>query len=110
MASSSCGPLIPDRSVVSTDPPGAWLAVAVICSIGLYIAESGVNPAVGDPLDALWWGVVTLTTVGYGDVFPVTPEGRLAAAGLMILGITLFAAIHGDDHEPAHRAGPGGFG
>lgn len=45
--------------------------------------------------DALWWGVVTLTTVGYGDVFPVTPEGRLAAGGLMILGITLFAAITG---------------
>lgn len=44
-------------------------------------------------MDALWWGVVTLTTVGYGDVFPVTPEGRLAAGALMILGITLFAAI-----------------
>lgn len=41
------------------------------------------------------WGVVTLTTVGYGDVFPVMSEGRLAGAALMILGITLFAAITG---------------
>ncbi len=73
----------------------AWLAVAVICSAALYVAEEGVNPNIDDPIDALWWGIVTLTTVGYGDIFPVTPEGRLAAAGLMILGITLFAAITG---------------
>jgi voltage-gated potassium channel len=46
-------------------------------------------------MDALWWGIVTLTTVGYGDVYPVTPEGRLAGAALMILGITLFATITG---------------
>ena len=43
------------------------------------------------PFDALWWGVVTLTTVGYGDVTPQTPEGRLAAMALMLLGIGLLA-------------------
>jgi voltage-gated potassium channel len=73
----------------------AWLGVAVISAAALYVAESGVNPAIDDPVDALWWGIVTLTTVGYGDVFPITPEGRLAGAALMILGITLFAAITG---------------
>jgi voltage-gated potassium channel len=73
----------------------AWLGVAVICASALYVAEVGVNPNIDDPTDALWWGVVTLTTVGYGDVFPVTPEGRLAGGALMILGITLFAAITG---------------
>ncbi len=72
-----------------------WLGVAVICSTALYFAEQGVNENVSSPLDALWWGVVTLTTVGYGDVYPVTAEGRLAGAALMILGITLFAAITG---------------
>jgi voltage-gated potassium channel len=71
----------------------AWLGVMVICSAGLYIAENGVNKAVASPLDALWWGVVTLTTVGYGDVYPVTPEGRVAASVLMLLGIGLFGAI-----------------
>ena len=71
----------------------AWLGVMVICSAGLYIAENGVNKAVNTPVDALWWGVTTLTTVGYGDVTPVTPEGRLAAAVLMLLGIGLFGAI-----------------
>jgi voltage-gated potassium channel len=71
----------------------AWAAVMVICSLALYAAENGVNAAVGSPLDALWWGIVTLTTVGYGDITPVTGEGRLAASALMLLGIGLFSAI-----------------
>lgn len=73
----------------------AWLGVAVISSTAVYFAEVGVNGDITDPLDALSWGIVTLTTVGYGDVYPVTPEGRLAGAVLMVLGITLFAAITG---------------
>lgn len=44
-------------------------------------------------LDGLWWSLVTVTTVGYGDMFPVTPGGRLAASILMILGIGLVAYI-----------------
>jgi hypothetical protein len=70
-----------------------WLGVAFICATALYLAEEGVNPNMSEPVDALWWGVVTLTTVGYGDIYPVTLEGRIAAGALMILGITLFAAI-----------------
>jgi voltage-gated potassium channel len=72
-----------------------WLGVAVICSSLLYLAEVGANPLINEPFDAAWWGVVTLTTVGYGDIFPVTQEGRIAAGALMFLGITLFAAITG---------------
>lgn len=73
----------------------AWASVAFICSAVLFVYESEVNPAVKDTWDAAYWGVVTLTTVGYGDVTPMTPEGRAAAAVLMLLGITLFAAITG---------------
>ena len=70
-----------------------WLAILLLTSLGLYAAENGINEAVASPLDALWWGVVTMTTVGYGDVYPVTGEGRLAASILMILGIGLFGVL-----------------
>lgn len=71
----------------------SWGGVMVVCSLGLYAAENGVNKAVDSPLDGLWWGLVTMTTVGYGDVTPVTPEGRLVASILMILGIGLYSAL-----------------
>lgn len=71
----------------------AWLTVMVICSAVLYTAEVGINKAISSPLDALWWGIVTITTVGYGDVAPITPEGKVAASVLMLLGIGLFSAI-----------------
>jgi voltage-gated potassium channel len=71
----------------------AWLSVMVICSAAVYAAEHGVNKLIDSPFDALWWGVSTLTTVGYGDTYPITPDGRIAAMVLMLLGIGLFAAI-----------------
>jgi voltage-gated potassium channel len=43
--------------------------------------------------DALWWSVVTVTTVGYGDHYPVTVEGRLVAVGLMLIGIALVGVL-----------------
>ncbi|MFL5724365.1 MAG: potassium channel family protein [Chloroflexota bacterium] len=71
----------------------AWSAVMLLCSVGLYAAENGTNKAIDSPLDALWWGITTMTTVGYGDVIPVTSEGRIAAGILMLLGIGLYSAI-----------------
>jgi voltage-gated potassium channel len=43
--------------------------------------------------DAIWWGIATITTVGYGDRFPVTTEGRAISIFIMILGISLFSLI-----------------
>jgi voltage-gated potassium channel len=43
--------------------------------------------------DALWWAGVTVTTVGYGDVYPVTTEGRFVAFGLMLVGISVLGVI-----------------
>jgi voltage-gated potassium channel len=63
------------------------VAVVGVGAIAIYVLEGGRNTAVGSIADALWWAVVTATTVGYGDVSPVTPEGRLVAVVLMITGI-----------------------
>lgn len=43
--------------------------------------------------DALWWALTTVTTVGYGDTYPVTGEGRVIAAVLMLVGIALFGSM-----------------
>jgi voltage-gated potassium channel len=45
--------------------------------------------------EALWWGVATITTVGYGDLYPTTLEGRLVAVALMIGGIGLIGFVTG---------------
>ena len=71
----------------------AWLGVMVICSAVVFAVEHGVNKLIDSPFDALWWGIATLTSVGYGDTYPITPEGRLAAMVLMLLGIGLYSAI-----------------
>ena len=61
--------------------------MVVLGAVGVFELERGENKAIGTFGDALWWAVVTITTVGYGDVSPVTPEGRFIADLLMITGI-----------------------
>lgn len=56
-------------------------------ALGVYLVEHGQNKAIASPSDALWWAIVTATTVGYGDVSPVTSEGRVLAVILMLTGI-----------------------
>jgi voltage-gated potassium channel len=72
-----------------------WFSVTVMASILFYIAESGENPNVNSLFDAGWWALVTATTVGYGDVFPVTVAGRFAGIVMMLVGIATFSALAG---------------
>ena len=68
-----------------------FLMVLLFASVAMYVLERNVQPAVFGSLPAtLWWAVVTLTTVGYGDVVPVTPLGRIVAAMVMISGLGVF--------------------
>ena len=68
------------------------LVVLVMAASLMYFAEKDAEPQVFTSIPvAMWWGVVTLTTVGYGDAVPVTVAGRLLAAVIALLGIGLFA-------------------
>lgn len=68
-----------------------FVGVLILISASLmHAAEAEAQPEVfGSIPDAMWWAVVTLTTVGYGDAFPVTPVGRVIAGCIAILGIGL---------------------
>lgn len=79
------------------------------CAYIAYGAERhGHNPLFHNFEDAIWWATVTLTTVGYGDIYPKTPVGRIAgvilmAAGLAVLGVLAgaLASFFGLDKETA---------
>ena len=64
----------------------------VMASSVVYYAENFAQPDKFSSIpETLWWGVVTLTTVGYGDISPVTPLGKFLGAIICVLGIGLFA-------------------
>lgn len=68
------------------------LLLLVISASLMYYAENKVQPeAFSNIPEAMWWAVVTLTTVGYGEVVPITPFGRVLAGCVAVLGISLFA-------------------
>ncbi|GAB3260638.1 potassium channel family protein [Larkinella harenae] len=64
-------------------------------SIAILNVETVPESNIKTPSDALWWAFVTITTVGYGDKFPVTTAGRLIAALLMVVGVGLFGTFTG---------------
>ena len=70
----------------------AVFILLIFASSVMYFVEYEAHPkAFGSIPDAMWWGVVTLTTVGYGDIYPITPLGKFLGAILAFLGIGIFA-------------------
>ncbi|XP_067581795.1 potassium voltage-gated channel subfamily KQT member 4 isoform X4 [Pseudorca crassidens] len=72
----------------------AWyigFLVLIFASFLVYLAEKDANSDFSSYADSLWWGTITLTTIGYGDKTPHTWLGRVLAAGFALLGVSFFA-------------------
>ncbi|QOS13844.1 mvp-type potassium channel superfamily protein (plasmid) [Haloferax gibbonsii] len=107
------------RSDLGVAFSGAGMLVLVSSTL-MYFVEGNVQPEAFSSIpETLWWGVVTLTTVGYGDVVPVTPLGRLLGAVTMLGGVAFFALPSsilaagffaertGERMQPGERTRPG---
>jgi len=85
--------------------------VVVLASLGAYQAEHKTNTEFATVGDALWWGIVTLTTVGYGDIVPKTTAGRFCGVAIMFTGIAVLGVLAGSlaslfNLEPRSAAQP----
>lgn len=68
------------------------LGLLIVASTAMYYAERNAQPEVfGSIPAAMWWGLATLTTVGYGDIVPVTLIGKMIGGVVMLLGLGMFA-------------------
>ncbi|KAJ6616400.1 Potassium voltage-gated channel subfamily KQT member 5, partial [Pseudolycoriella hygida] len=63
----------------------------IFASFLVYLMEKDVNKKFNNFAQALWWGVITLCTVGYGDMVPETWQGKIIASFCALLGISFFA-------------------
>lgn len=79
------------------------LALVILCSLFVYLAACGIYEfekdaqpdKFGSIPDAMWWAIVSLTTIGYGDVFPVTTGGKIFTALVALVGVGLIAIPSG---------------
>ncbi len=69
--------------------------VTLFASVMLYVAEYGENPLITSFADTVWWAIVTVTTVGYGDISPTTLGGKIIGTGLMFAGLFVIAMFAG---------------
>ena len=88
------------RSSLANSVLGAMTLVAIlVLEIGglavLYFELPNPNANITTPGDALWWGIVTIATVGYGDRYPITPGGRMVGTIEIITGVAVFSTISG---------------
>ena len=74
-------------------PGVAFVMVLFSTMLMVEVERSAPNATIKTGGDALWWALTTVTTVGYGDTYPVTTEGRIIAAVMMLIGIALFGSM-----------------
>ncbi len=83
---------------VWSETSGRWVVVAAsalvgVSAIGVWFFEDGGGGDIDSLGETAWWTVVTMTTVGYGDISPTTSGGKIAATFLMFSGITVFGVV-----------------
>ena len=71
------------------------LLLIVVSSVAILQFEDQPGSNIQSAGDAVWWAISTITTVGYGDKFPITMEGRVIASFLMVCGVGLFGTLSG---------------
>lgn len=81
------------RQFLAHNRLGATLAVALVVIVLAGLLMAAIEPGVETPWDGIWWAWVTVTTVGYGDIVPVTGPGKLFAAMLILMGVGLFSLM-----------------
>lgn len=81
------------RLMLSHNHLGSTLAVSSVIIVFAGYLMAGLDPAIQSPAEGIWWAWVTVTTVGYGDIVPVSTEGRIFGGLLILLGIGLFSMI-----------------
>lgn len=72
------------------------LTVLVLGPLGYYFERANPESNIKSILDGMWWAIVSITTVGYGDRYPVTTGGKMIAVFLMFLGIGTFFMVTGN--------------
>ena len=82
------------KSLIGTAALSAVVLVIFSCT-AILVVENEKDSNIKTPFDAIWWAFSTITTVGYGDKYPVTVEGKLVAIVLMVAGVGLFGVLTG---------------
>lgn len=81
------------EGIVASAATATMLLVAFGAITMLLVEAPNPQSSINTPEEALWWAFVTVTTVGYGDFYPVTTEGRVVAVLLMVSGVGLFGSF-----------------
>ena len=81
------------RFILARNHLGLTLLVSFVVIVMAGTIIAAIDPAIATPWDGIWWAWVTVTTVGYGDIVPESPQGKVFGALLMLLGLSMFSLI-----------------